>query len=156
MVQNFTSALVWHGIKDTKYIDKTLARISQLFINTWLSRYPRPHRVVFDNGSEFKRDFVPWLLKAFDVKPVLTSIKTHNPMHLWNECIKYFIIWSWPPRISIVVHSTASIPGVKSSVQLHGQYELHITTQHLIKHLDNMSLDVIWFLTSLQSSTGKQ
>ena len=63
-------------IGDTEYIDKTSARISQLFNNTWLSRYPRPHRVVFDNGSEFKRDFVP-LLKDFDVKPVLTSIK--NP-----------------------------------------------------------------------------
>mgnify|MGYP000317589253 CR=1 FL=1 len=32
--------------------------------------------MVFDNGSEFKRDFVP-LLKDFDIKPVLTSIK--NP-----------------------------------------------------------------------------
>ena len=63
-------------IGDTEYIDKTSARISQLFNNTWLSRYPRPHRVVFDNGSEFKRDFVP-LLKDFDIKPVLTSIK--NP-----------------------------------------------------------------------------
>ena len=64
-------------IGDTEYIDKTSARISQLFNNTWLSRYPRPTRVVFDNGSEFKRDFVP-LLKDFDVsKPVLTSIK--NP-----------------------------------------------------------------------------
>jgi hypothetical protein len=59
-----------------EYIDKTSARISQLFNQTWLSRYPRPRRVVFDNGSEFKRDFVP-LLKDFDIKPVLTSIK--NP-----------------------------------------------------------------------------
>ena len=50
--------------------------ISQLFNQTWLSRYPRPRRVVFDNGSEFKKDFV-LLLKDFDIKPVLTSIK--NP-----------------------------------------------------------------------------
>ena len=57
-------------IGDTEYIDKTSARISQLFNNAWLSRYPR-----VDNGSEFKRDCVP-LLKDFDVKPVLTSIKT--------------------------------------------------------------------------------
>ena len=41
-----------------------------------MSRYPRPRKVVFDNGSEFKRDFVP-LLKDFDIKPTLTSIK--NP-----------------------------------------------------------------------------
>ena len=31
---------------------------------------------MFDNGSEFKRDFVP-LLKGFDIKPKLTTIK--NP-----------------------------------------------------------------------------
>ena len=63
-------------VQNQEYIDKTSARISQLFNNTWLSRYPRPKRVVFDNGSEFKRDFIP-LLKDFDIKPVLTSIK--NP-----------------------------------------------------------------------------
>ena len=35
------------------YISKTSARISLLFNNIWLSRYPRPQRVVFDNKSEF-------------------------------------------------------------------------------------------------------
>lgn len=57
-------------------IDKTSARISLLFKKTWLDRYPRPKQVVFDNGSEFKRNFVP-LLKDFDVKPKVTTIK--NP-----------------------------------------------------------------------------
>ena len=55
-------------------IDKTSARISQLFNQTWIQRYPRPNKVIFDNGSEFKKDFVP-LLKDFNVKPVPTSIK---------------------------------------------------------------------------------
>ena len=65
-------------VKDNnvEYISKTSARISQLFNNTWLSRYPRPHKVIFDNGSEFKRDFVP-LLNDFDIKPVCTTVK--NP-----------------------------------------------------------------------------
>jgi hypothetical protein len=63
-------------VQNQEYIDKTSARISQLFNNMWLSRYPRPKQVVFHNGSEFKRDFIP-LLKDFDIKPVLTSIK--NP-----------------------------------------------------------------------------
>ena len=57
-------------------IDKSSARISQLFNNVWLSRYPRPSKVIFDNGSEFKKDFVP-LLKEFSIKPKLTTIK--NP-----------------------------------------------------------------------------
>ena len=59
-----------------EYIDKSSDRVSQLFNNTWLCRYPRPHIVVFDNGSEFKQDFTP-LLKDFDIKPVLTLVK--NP-----------------------------------------------------------------------------
>ena len=34
--------------------DKTSARISQIFNNIWLSRYPRPRKVIFDNGMD------PW------------------------------------------------------------------------------------------------
>ena len=57
-------------------IDKTSARISQVFNQIWLSRYPRPRKVVFDNGSEFKKDFLT-LLKDFDVKATLTTVE--NP-----------------------------------------------------------------------------
>ena len=57
-----------------EYIDKSSARVSQLFNNTWLSRYLFPRKVVFDNRSEFKRDFNP-LLKDFYIKTVLTTIK---------------------------------------------------------------------------------
>ena len=32
-----------------EYIDKSYDRVSQLFNNTWLRRYPLPHKVVFDN-----------------------------------------------------------------------------------------------------------
>ena len=63
--------------KSTKTtIDKTSARISRLFDQTWLSRYPRPKKIVFDNGSEFKKDFIP-LLEDWSIKPVCTTIK--NP-----------------------------------------------------------------------------
>ena len=48
-----------------------------MFNNTWLCRYLRPHKVVFDKGSEFKRDFTN-LLKGFDIKPVLTSVKKYQ------------------------------------------------------------------------------
>ena len=36
-------------IDNKEYIGKTSARTSQLFNNTWLSRYPRTNRGVFDN-----------------------------------------------------------------------------------------------------------
>ena len=37
-------------IGNDEYICKSSARVSQLFNNTWLCRYPRPQKVVFDNG----------------------------------------------------------------------------------------------------------
>ena len=42
-----------------KFIDKTSARISQLFEQTWLSRYPRPKRIIFDNRSVSKCTLLP-------------------------------------------------------------------------------------------------
>ena len=45
-----------------------------MFKNTWLCRYPYPCKFVFDNGSEFKKDFTT-LLKDFYIKYFLTKIK---------------------------------------------------------------------------------
>ena len=58
-----------------EYIDSSSARLSQLFNITWLSRNLHPHKVMFDNESDFKRYFTPFL-KDFDIKNVLTTIKT--------------------------------------------------------------------------------
>ena len=57
-------------------IDKSSARVSHLFNNTFLCRYPRTRKFVFDNGYGFKLDLTP-LLKNIDIKTVLTSVK--NP-----------------------------------------------------------------------------
>ena len=37
-----------------EYIYKSSSRLRQLFNNTWLSRYPRLLKVMFDNISEFE------------------------------------------------------------------------------------------------------
>ena len=66
----------WFEVAEVPSIDKSSARISNLFDDVWLSRYPRPNKVIFDNGSEFKKDFLP-LLKDFKIKPTPTTIK--NP-----------------------------------------------------------------------------
>ena len=66
----------WFEIVEVPSIDKRSARISRLFNQTWLNRYPRPKKVRFDNGSEFKKDFI-LLLKEFGIKPKPTTIK--NP-----------------------------------------------------------------------------
>ena len=69
-------ATSWFEIAEVPDTDKTSARISRLFDQVWLSRYPRPRKVLYDNGSEFKKNFQP-LLKDFAVKATCTSIK--NP-----------------------------------------------------------------------------
>ena len=52
-----------------EYIDKSSDRVRHIFNNTWICRYPRPRKVVFDNIYEFKQDFITFL-KEFDIKPV--------------------------------------------------------------------------------------
>ena len=53
------------GVND-ECIGKSSVRVIQFFNITFLSRYPLTLKGVFDNGSEFKRDFNP-LLKGFDI-----------------------------------------------------------------------------------------
>ena len=41
-------------VGNDEYIYKSSDRVSQLFNNTYICRYPLPRKVVFDNSSEFK------------------------------------------------------------------------------------------------------
>ena len=80
--------------KNQSSIDKSSARISRLFNQTWLSRYPRPSKVVFDNGSEFKKDFVP-LLKDWSIKPKCTTIKNptaNSPVERIHQVIRHMFL----------------------------------------------------------------
>ena len=43
--------------KEKEIFEKTSARISKIINSSWLSSYPRPKYVVYDNGSEFKLYF---------------------------------------------------------------------------------------------------
>ena len=54
----------WFEVTEVPLEDQTSARISRLCDMVWLSRYPRSKKVLYDNGSEFKRHFQP-LLKTF-------------------------------------------------------------------------------------------
>ena len=68
------SVMGWFEISEVPIIYQSSDRICQIFNEVWLSRYPRPRKVSFNNGSEFKWNFIP-LLKDFDVKPTCTAIK---------------------------------------------------------------------------------
>ena len=56
----------WLEITEMKDTNNS-ADASRIFNNTWLSRYPRPKRIIYDNGVEFKCHFEP-LLKTYGVK----------------------------------------------------------------------------------------
>jgi hypothetical protein len=89
-------------VLQSRSMDKSSARISQLFNQVWLSRYPRPRRVIFDNGVEFKKDFLP-LLADYDIKPKLTTVK--NPQA--NAAIE---------RIHQVVHNMMRTQDLKKQI----------------------------------------
>jgi transposase InsO family protein len=57
-LQAFTAidpATGWFEVVDIK--DKSAGTVMDAFHEQWLCRYPRPKKVVFDNGSEFKSVF---------------------------------------------------------------------------------------------------
>jgi hypothetical protein len=56
---------------------KSSQQIAILFDGTWLCRYPRPNRVVFDNGGEFTGGEFQELLHSYGVQPVPTTVR--NP-----------------------------------------------------------------------------
>jgi hypothetical protein len=56
--------------------DKTSEHIAQLVNKTLLSRYPRCHYIIYNNGSEFKLNF-EYLCETYGIKHKLTMIK--NP-----------------------------------------------------------------------------
>ena len=64
----------WFEIAHIPQGDFNLARVSQRFNSHWLSRYPRPEKIIFDNGSEFKLHFAE-LVKGFQVTPKPTTVK---------------------------------------------------------------------------------
>ena len=56
--------------------DVSSEKISQLFNDAWLSRYPRPTQITYDNGSEFKLCFQQ-LCREYGLKQRPTTVK--NP-----------------------------------------------------------------------------
>ena len=56
--------------------DKESQTMSDILDTVWFSRYPRPSKIIFDNGTEFQKDF-RHIFKNYGVKPKPTTIK--NP-----------------------------------------------------------------------------
>ncbi len=59
-----------------KIFDKISERIAWLVNKTWLSRYPRCHYIIYNNGSEFKLHF-KYLCETYGVQRQPTLVK--NP-----------------------------------------------------------------------------
>jgi transposase InsO family protein len=56
---------------------KSSQKIAILFDGAWVCHYPRPGRVVFDNGREFTGGELQELLQSYGVQPVPTTVR--NP-----------------------------------------------------------------------------
>ena len=59
------------------YHNRTSVSIANIFDQEWLCRYPKPARVIHDNGSEFIGSEFQEMLRSFDIIPVPTTVK--NP-----------------------------------------------------------------------------
>ena len=70
----------WFEIAEIPIIDQSSARIYQIFNRVWLSRYTRPCKVIFNNGSEFKRNFIPFI-KYFSFKQICTENAILEKIH---------------------------------------------------------------------------
>ena len=57
--------------------NKTMVHVAEQFVNSWLSRYPRPNRCVHDNGTEFTGWTFVELLARYGIKDVCTAVR--NP-----------------------------------------------------------------------------
>jgi hypothetical protein len=57
--------------------NKSSQHIALLFDSEWLCRYPRPARVVYDNGTEFTGQEFQDLLDSYGIKAVSTTVR--NP-----------------------------------------------------------------------------
>ena len=64
----------WPELHD--YGDKSSENIALIFDREWLNRYPRPRRVVYDNGTEFTSEWKE-MLQSFGIEGKATTIK--NP-----------------------------------------------------------------------------
>ena len=63
-------------VEGSETFDKTSQQIARLVNLTWFCRYPRPRKVIFDNGSEFKLHFQA-LCDTYGLKCKPTTVK--NP-----------------------------------------------------------------------------
>eukprot|EP00957_Ditylum_brightwellii_P010538 798003-Ditylum_brightwellii.AAC.1 len=85
------------------------------FDSHWLCRYPRPKACVFDNGLEFKADFLE-MLQSYGIKKLPTTVK--NPQaNLVVESVhltlaKMFRVTNfqgqhWTREVDRIIQSTA-------------------------------------------------
>ena len=79
----------WFEIVEVE--QKTSAQMSHLLNRTWLSRYPRPEKIIFDNGSEFKKDF-RYIFDDYGVKKRPTTVKILRLTVSWNVYTRYWVI----------------------------------------------------------------
>jgi hypothetical protein len=71
----------WFEVKDVKY--KSAKESMNTFYDVWLSRYPRPEHIWYDNGGEYKNVFEEQVnnygIKKKDSTPFWPMAEPKNP-----------------------------------------------------------------------------
>ena len=91
-------------VEVARIFDKTSDHVATRFEHTWLSRYPKPMRVIHDNGGEFQGFAFQNLLRLWHIKPVPTTNK--NPqsnaicerMHQTVATVLKTLVLAQPPQ----------------------------------------------------------
>ena len=65
----------------------TAHRCQQILDTVWLARCPRPKEIGFDNGSEFKKEFLE-LRGNMDLIQRGATVGIHRVMQCWNAFIR--------------------------------------------------------------------
>ena len=150
----------YYNIDDVKnnennYIDNSYSRISRLFYQTWLRRYPRPREVIFDNGSEFKMHFMA-LLKDFDIKPKPTTLDNpqgNSPVERIHQVVQNMIKTKELDKFifNYIDHWSEILSSVAWEVRTSYHSTLLATPEQLVFGRDmlfNMKEEINWKLIS--------
>jgi hypothetical protein len=79
----------WFEVTDIA--DKNASTVMEAFNNTWLTRYPQPQYIGYDNGSEFKAQFRE-MCDNYGMKENHQLVTIRNQMVLQNVYIKYSVM----------------------------------------------------------------
>ena len=82
---------VTRWFKITQHDDKRAILIAKLVDATWLTRYPRPMEIIYDQGSEFigHEYRKPQIEIEYDITAIPSTLEILRTMQYWNRFTRF-------------------------------------------------------------------